>query len=189
MEESTIQKLKSFNYNNTEQFSFNGLSTFCRILDVIDGDTLCVIFNLNDKFYRFIIRLNGIDTCEIKSIDKNILQKGIDAKNYVISTLCSSNNIKNYDLNFTKKETKEFFNKNFIIAYISCKKFDKFGRILANIYLYNNEYNSRNEYNSHNNLLNENSLSNLLLNKKLAYPYFGGRKLSNEEIKKYFNID
>jgi endonuclease YncB( thermonuclease family) len=182
MEESTIQKLKSFNYDNTDQFSFNGLSTFCRIVDVIDGDTLCVIFNLNDKFYRFIIRLDGIDTCEIKSIDKNIHQKGIDAKNYVISTLCSSNNIKNYDLNFTKKETKEFFNNNFVIAYISCKEFDKFGRILANVYLCNNEYNSRN------NLLNENSLSNLLLNKKLAYPYFGETKMSDEEIKKYFKF-
>lgn len=181
MIETTIKKLESFNYDNTEEFSLNGLSTFCRIVDVIDGDTLCVIFNLNDKFYRFIIRLDGIDTCEIKSKDINIHQKGIDAKNYIISMLCSSNNIKNYELNFNKKETKEFFNNNFIIAYIYCKEFDKFGRILANVYLCNNEYNSIN-------LLKQNSLSSLLLNNKLAYPYFGETKMSDEEIKKYFNI-
>lgn len=177
-----IEELESFDYYNTELFSLNGISTFCRIVDVLDGDTLTVIFPLHNKFYKFIIRLYGIDTCEIKSKNTNIHQKGIDAKDHIISMLCSSNNIDNFDSELcSKKEIKEFFNKNFIKAYILCKEFDKFGRTLGDIYICN-------ENDDKINLNKENSLSYTLLKKKLAYPYFGETKMSEEEIKKYFDL-
>lgn len=186
-----IKDLKSVNYYNTNFFSLDGLSTFCRIVDVLDGDTMTVIIPLHDTFYKFIIRLYGIDTCEIKSKNINIHEKGIDAKNRVISLLCSSNNIKDINYNLTKKEIKDFFNNNFIIAYISCKEFDKFGRTLGDVFLLNEiEKNVEDENNISIDKITqkENSLSYILINEKLAYPYFGDSKLTEEEIKKYFDL-
>jgi hypothetical protein len=177
-----IDQLECFNYNNTEFFSFNGFSTICRIINVLDGDTLVVIFHFFNNFYKFTIRLYGIDTCEIKSNNEHIRKKGLDAKNYVISLLCLSNNIQPLDITFvTKKDVKEFFNNNFIKAHISCKNFDKFGRILSEIYLY---YDNNDNFEK-----KENSISFMLLNNNLAYPYFGETKLSDEEIKEYFHLD
>jgi len=179
-----IEKLKAFNYYNTDFFSLNGISTFCRIVNVSDGDTLTVVFPIYNNFYKFVIRLYGIDTCEIKSKDSNIHQKGIDAKNYVISLLCKANNLDQFDINScTKKEIKEFFNINFIKAFISCKDFDKFGRILADVYLYNENIKENINYNG------EMSLSTILLEKKLAYPYFGETKKSDNELKQFFELD
>lgn len=186
-----IEELKSYNYNNTNFFSLDGISTFCRIVDVLDGDTITVIIPLHNTFYKFIIRLYGIDTCEIKSKNTNIHQKGIDAKNRILSLLCSSNNLKDIDFNstnFTRKEIKEFFNENFVTAYISCKDFDKFGRTLADVFLLN-ESESDKEKKQNDFIYKENSLSYILVNEKLAYPYFGDSKLSDEEIKKYFDLN
>lgn len=176
-----IEKLKTYNYYNTPFFSLNGIFTICRIVDVLDGDTITVIIPLHNDFYKFTIRLYGIDTCEIKSKDTNIHQKGIDAKNKMISLLCCSNNLETINCNIlTKKEIKDFFTTNFVIAYISCKEFDKFGRTLADIFLYNSNQENLQQI--------ENSISYILLQEKLAYPYFGDTKMSDDEIKKYFDV-
>jgi len=178
-----INALKTVNYNNTDFFSLNGTCTFCRIIDVLDGDTLTVIIPLHDNYYKFSIRLNGIDTCEIKSKNMQIHNKGLEAKNYMINLLCNSNNINVCDYtNFNKKELKEFFNQNFVIAYICCKEFDKFGRTLADVYLYSNDSNEKEQIHE------KNSLSCILLKEKLAYPYFGETKMSDDEIIKYFDL-
>lgn len=180
-----FEHLKSNNYYNTDQFSLNGIKQFCRIVDILDGDTLSVILLLNTQYYRFNIRLYGIDTCEIKSKNLEIHNKGIDAKNRIISLLCSSNKVTGFDANaLSKKEIKDFFCNNFITAYISCKEFDKFGRTLADIYLYNEECSDLNEITK-----KENSLSYMLVTENLAYPYFGETKMLDDEIKEYFNLN
>jgi endonuclease YncB( thermonuclease family) len=162
--------------NDTPFFSLNGISCFCRIIDILDGDTVTVILPINDIYYKFIIRLNGIDTCETKSKDQSIRDLGMKAKKYIFELLCNKNNIiMTIDINIcSKKDIKTFLNENLILCYIKCHNFDKFGRTLADLYLNSTE---------------DISLSQILLNKKLAYPYFGDKKSSNNELKDYFNIN
>lgn len=178
-----IDDLKKHNFNNTNFFSLSGINTFCRIVDVLDGDTLTAIIPFNNIFYKFIIRLYGIDTCEIKSKDIQIHQKGFDAKNYIIYELCKSNNLHPFDcINLSKKEIKDYFEENFVKCFICCKDFDKFGRTLAEIYTCMNADEDICQD-------KKKSLSDLLIDKKLAYPYFGETKMSEEEIKKYFDLE
>jgi endonuclease YncB( thermonuclease family) len=178
-----IEQLKKFNYYNTEQFSLNGISTFCRVVDILDGDTITCIIPILNNFYKFTIRLYGIDTCEIKSKNLDIHNKGLDAKNKIISLLCKSNNVDEFDSKLTKKEMKDFLSNNFIIAYISCKEFDKFGRTLANVYLYDKTKDIDAI------IKKENCISYILIQEKLAYPYFGDTKMSESEIKEYFDLE
>lgn len=180
----TTNDLQNYNYNNTEFFSLNGISCECRIVDILDGDTLTVIIPVHNFYYKFIIRLYGIDTCEIKSKNNFLHNKGIDAKNKVISLLCTANNINPfYCTNLSKNDIKEFFKNNFIKAHIKCLHFDKFGRTLAEIFLPKKQESTESTDKS---IL---SLSNILLNEKLAYPYFGDTKMTEIELEKYFNTD
>jgi hypothetical protein len=78
---------------------------------------------------------------------------------------------------------KDFLSNNFIIAYISCKEFDKFGRTLANVYLYDKTKDIDAI------IKKENCISYILIQEKLAYPYFGDTKMSESEIKEYFDLE
>jgi endonuclease YncB( thermonuclease family) len=54
------------------------------------------------------------------------------------------------------------------IVFIKCYEFDKYGRLLADVYINYNDINSK-------------SISEILLNENLAYKYDGGKKLSEDE--------
>ena len=58
--------------DNTKYYTLDGDEYVCKCIKVYDGDTITVAFipkGLKD-FYKYTIRLNGIDSPEIKS--KNI---------------------------------------------------------------------------------------------------------------------
>ena len=68
--------LEDSKYNSkTEKFSLNGYKTFGKCVHVYDGDTVHIILKLpnSDACYKWIIRLMGIDTPEMKS--KNLIEK------------------------------------------------------------------------------------------------------------------
>ena len=72
--------MENFNDTNTPLFSFNGLNGMSRIVDITDGDTIKAIINFKDNYYKIIVRLNDIDTCETKSKCEENKNLGIDAK-------------------------------------------------------------------------------------------------------------
>jgi len=152
------QKSRFYNYNNyTSLLSFDGINDYSRVIDIIDGDTIVVILQFCCKYYKIHVRLNGIDTCEMKSKNEYNKEKAINAKNRVFKILTGKDEVEFID---------DFFEKNIIIVWIECKKFDKYGRLLANIYAQKGD---------------EKSLSTYLLEEYLAYKYTGGKKLSEEE--------
>ena len=159
-----MENLKYFN-NDTPIFSMNGMNTFARVVNVIDGDTLSLVIPLFDKYFKFNVRINGIDTCEIHSNDIEIKDKGLKAKYRVIEML-SKKDVKDV-LCISRKQIIEIFNNIICIVWIECLEFDKYGRLLANIFFDNKTT----------------SIADILISEKLAYKYDGGTKLSEEQQK------
>lgn len=148
------------NYDiDTNIFTLNGIKTFARVVDIYDGDTMTCVIPLFDNYYKFTIRLNGIDTCEIRNKNMELKHKGMAARKLIIDELCPNNS---YDIDVSKKEIQEYLKKHIIIVWLECLEFDKYGRVLGNIYK---------------KVDSNKSLSDILLDAKLAYKYDGGTKI------------
>jgi endonuclease YncB( thermonuclease family) len=159
-----MEEFKYFN-NDTPIFTMNGMKTFARVVNVIDGDTLSLVIPLFDKYFKFSVRIYGIDTCEVHSNDVEIKDKGLKAKYRVVEML-SKKDIKDV-LCISRKQIIELFNTNISIVWIECLDFDKYGRLLGNVFFDNKTKN----------------IADILISEKLAYRYDGGTKLTEEQQK------
>ena len=169
-----MEDFKYFN-NDTPIFTMNGMKTYARVVNVIDGDTLSLVIPLFDKYFKFSVRIYGIDTCEIHSNDTEIKEKGLKAKYRVIEmlskkdvkdVLCISRKQIIFD-NLSELQSLDLFNNNMSIVWIECLDFDKYGRLLANVFFDNKTK----------------SIADILVSEKLAYRYDGGTKLTEEQQK------
>lgn len=119
-----------------------------RVIKVYDGDTITIaskIPNLkNSQIYKFSIRLNGIDTPEIKGSNEDEKKIAILARDALSEKIMG----------------KDVYLKNI--------KFEKYGRLLCNVYYEN---------------LN---LNNWMIENKYAVIYDGGTKKSPESWSDYF---
>ena len=64
--------MQNINWNDTIEFTYP--ITSGHVIKVYDGDTITIASKMpyeNSSLFRFNVRLNGIDTPEIKSKDKN----------------------------------------------------------------------------------------------------------------------
>jgi len=57
---------------HTPEFTLNGLNTKGRLVNIIDGDSVSIVLPVFNNFYKYNIRLSGIDTCEMRSKMKNV---------------------------------------------------------------------------------------------------------------------
>jgi endonuclease YncB( thermonuclease family) len=156
-----INIMENFNDTNTPLFSFNGINGMSRVVDITDGDTIKAIINFKGDYYKIIVRLNDIDTCETKSKCEENKNLGIEAKKRLFN-LITNKNIDNND----KKLIKQEFHNNCYLIYLKCYDFDKYGRVLGDIY-----------QNENDNI----SFSSILIKEKLAYIYGGKTKLTEKE--------
>lgn len=154
-----MEKFRNYHNDNTTFFSLNGLKTDARVVSVTDGDTLVLIVPVFDKYYKFSTRISGIDTCEVHSKNLEAKDKGLDAKIRVIELLTS----RKVSKDITRKQVLDIFMNNVYTVYIECQDFDKYGRLLADVFV------------------KDKKLSDILLEEKLAYKYEGSTKLSEEE--------
>ena len=153
--------MENFNDTNTPLFSFNGVNGMSRVVDITDGDTIKAIINFKDEYYKIIVRLNNIDTCETKSKSEENKNLGISAKKRLYN-LITNKTIETND----KKLIKQELNDNCYLIYLKCYDFDKYGRVLGDIYKNEND---------------DLSFSSILINEKLAYIYGGKTKLTEED--------
>lgn len=151
---------------STPELSINGLKTYGRLIDVYDGDTVKVILPTFGSYYKFTIRLNDIDTCEIRSKDKVLQNNGIKARDRLFELVTNIKVI-------TKNDIKKTLESDVYLVWVDCCNKDKYGRVLANIYKDNDT---------------TKSFSEILLEEKLAYKYEGKTKLSDDDIKNELNI-
>jgi endonuclease YncB( thermonuclease family) len=150
------------NYNiSVPFFTLSGIRAVARLVDVYDGDTVTCIFPiLKDNYYKFNLRLKGIDTAELKNSDLIAKKKALEARHFILSSCCDTYNLKQ---DCSRHDIQNYLKDNNVFVWVECFDFDKYGRVLANVY---KEPDSM-------------SLSDLLLNCKLAYAYDGGKKAKN----------
>lgn len=151
---------------STPELSINGLKSYGRLIDIYDGDTIKVILPTFDSYYKFTIRLNGIDTCEIRSKDKVLQDNAVKARDRLFE-LFTNNKVN------TKNDIKDILESDVYLVWVDCLNKDKYGRVLANIYKDKDT---------------TKSVSDILLEEKLAYKYEGKTKLTEDNIKQQLNI-
>jgi endonuclease YncB( thermonuclease family) len=154
--------MENFNDSNTPEFTFNGINGISRIVDITDGDTVKAIISFKDSYYKIIVRLNNIDTCETKSKCEENKKLGMDAKKRIYNLITD----KTPDADLNKKSIKTELNNNCYLVYLKCYDFDKYGRVLGDIYKDSNS---------------DESFSSILIKEKLAYVYEGKTKLTEKE--------
>jgi endonuclease YncB( thermonuclease family) len=155
--------LNSHTYDNTPAFTLEGVQTVARVVDVYDADTMTVILPFGGRMYRFSIRLAGIDSCEIKSKQDDLKRRAIAARNRVLQLLGINVGL---DDNLSRKEVRSMLTTTVATVWIVCGCFDKYGRVLANVFQHAGT---------------RTSISGLLLREGHAYAYAGGTKRSEEE--------
>ena len=167
--EETIKQLeeifKNYNNNTTPQFSLNGQKLWGRVVSLYDGDTLTISLNVFTGIYKFSVRMNGIDTCEIKSKNEKNKELACFARSRLLS-LITGKDVSEMSVLNDRRKINNFLNKGMYFVWVECLDFDKYGRLLANIYK------------------NENSsecFSQILIKEKLAYEYKGDTKMTEEE--------
>jgi micrococcal nuclease len=117
-------------------FSLEGFVKKCKVVSVYDGDTIKVVFPIHDKMYKWNCRLNGVDTPELRTRDELEKKYGYKVRDLL---------------------REKILNK---IVTVRCGDFDKYGRLLIDIYCENEET----------------SVSFWLIENKYAFKYGGGTK-------------
>jgi endonuclease YncB( thermonuclease family) len=163
--------------NNTKEFSLEKKILLGKVVDCYDADTCKINFVLNNRLSKFTCRLYGIDTPEIKpSKEKEDreeeISKAIIAKNFLINHIIRKNELEK-EKKYKKKEIEAILENNENLIKVKCGKFDKYGRLLVELYPYQDiEYTKQTggviEFN--------NSYNKKLINDGHAYEYYGGTK-------------
>jgi hypothetical protein len=139
---------------NTSYFSLDNYNTEARVVDVVDGDTVVLVLQYLGVYYKFNARVSGIDCAEMSSKNTLLKEHAMRARDAVMWYFIGNCNTTNYQRSYIQK----FFEENYHVMNITCRKFDKYGRLLI-----------------------ECPLSGHLLGLNLAYKYQGREKLSDEE--------
>ena len=131
---------------NTKKFTLENQIKICKVVDVYDGDTCRVVFNLNNQLNKWTIRMNGYDTPEMRPSRNlenrdEIKKKAIESRDYLKSLIMNENQL----------------------VYLHCGEFDKYGRLLGEIYVNKDD---------------EKSVNQLMVENKYGYVYHGGTKQS-----------
>ena len=144
---------------STPLYSFENKKLWGRVLSVHDGDTItCAIEAFPGCFFRYNIRLTGIDTSEMTGPFK---QKAIESRNVLISFITNGDVHMDQVVTYKKQDIINLFQKDIYLVYLECSKMDKYGRILANVY-------PPGEF--------KYSANQMLIDKGHAKAYFGGHK-------------
>ncbi len=155
-------------FDNTPEFSLCGMTLQGRVLSCYDADTCKIALPLQNTFYKFTCRLNGIDTPEMKPLkskpnrDNEILWAK-KARAELLKMMCDSNLHSNFDnLDIKKDEVLKILQDNKKLIKVKIFDWDKYGRLLVEL------------YNDDNN--NSKSFNDILVEKNLAVKYDGGKK-------------
>lgn len=141
---------------DASKFSLQGTHT-ARVVSIHDGDTITCIIPFETSFYKFSIRLAGIDTAEMTSKNNLMKAKALLARGRLFQLITDTN----VDtLEWKKRDFDDYFAKHYTTVILECTEMDKYGRVLANI----------------------SNFADVLVQEKLAYRYDGRKKLTEQEV-------
>ena len=111
-----------------ELYSFNGIETFGKIVEMYDGDTCKIILIINNQLQKINCRLLGLDTPEMKPVLTKINREEeiINAHKCRNRLLQLSTNCEcQIDIIMKKPECKKLLDTNTKIIKVKCHEFDK----------------------------------------------------------------
>ena len=151
MEKKTteLEELKSKTKSNTDYMSLENKEYIAKIVYIYDGDTMHVVFKEFGQYFRWNCRISGVDTPELRT--KNEKEKELGYKVRDVLRL-------------------KFMDK---IVKIKCGEFDKYGRLLIDVYV-PDEFKSPEKETQ--------MLSSWLIENGYAYAYDGGTKKSWDDV-------
>ena len=152
---------------DTPEFSLCGITLTGKVVEMYDADTCKIALPLQNTFYKFTCRLNGIDTPEMKPRKDKINREAEiiwakKARNELLSLVCN-NKIDNLEIK--KEEIITLLKNNKNLVNVKCLEFDKYGRLLVELY-------------NKDNINNLKSFNDILVEKNLAVKYFGQTKIA-----------
>lgn len=124
--------LTNARWDNTPEMTLDGHVTEARVLDVYDGDTMTVAMPWKDGVYRFTLRLLGINAEEIKGTAGDVKERANAAR--VLLAQNVSNGRFQIDSKMTRAALRKALDAHDCRVRVECKAFDKYGRVLANVY-------------------------------------------------------
>ena len=123
-------------FDSVDKFSFDGIEQDVKVVRVVDGDTVFIVADYNDKLIKLKCRLKGIDCAELKqgSLDTEG-RDGFCARDF-LAHLCMGSNAKEFDGNRKREDKKELeqkLNGSQTLVYAKLGDFDCFGRVLVTL--------------------------------------------------------
>ena len=120
-----------------KKFTLEGTQMWGKVVHIYDGDTVHIVFIINNCYSKFVCRMAHIDTPEMapKNIaDMNERNKekesAIKARNYLFERVT--------DMKITSEVTKKNLDilceKSQKLIWVKCFEFDKYGRLLVELY-------------------------------------------------------
>lgn len=172
MNSETLTILKNITNDKISDFSFNGIYTLCKVVDIYDADTFRVVFfrNENDKEpLKVKVRAEGCNAAEMYPLKthpdrKEEMRKARLARNRLVQ-LVTDVEIDIENINYKKEDIDEILSKNNKLVYIKFGNFDKYGRVLGKLYI--NEDDTI-------------SINRTLINEHHAVEYSGGKRNKNK---------
>lgn len=106
------------------EFNLQGHIKVCKVVSVYDGDTIKVCFYHNNIINKWNIRLIGLDTPELRP-SRKLIDRDIEIAN----AKASRDYLKSILLTLDENNDTKLF-------YLKCSDFDKYGRLLGEIFEY-----------------------------------------------------
>lgn len=120
--EYDLHKLLKMDKDSLDYFTLNGYSNYGKVVDVYDGDTCSIIMSWEGKYRKFKCRCYGYDSPEMKP------RLNVENREEIINKAKAA-----------KERFKELTDE---IVCVKCLEFDKYGRLLVNIYKNNTHINN-----------------------------------------------
>lgn len=144
------------------KFSLAGKILPAKVVNCYDGDTFHAVIQLENKFCKFVCRVVGYDTPEMKppknKPDRDVEKaRALKAKQALLTHVCSG--VKPMEVTMTNAEMNACVAVNTHIIEMECKEFDKYGRVLVDVRLPENG-----------------CVSTWMVEKGYGYAYNGGTK-------------
>lgn len=156
------EEFRDFGYH-TPAFSLAGTSGWARIVACHDGDSPTVVMSYAGQMYKFHTRMYGIDTCEIRSKDQSNKERAIKARDRLIQLATGCNSLPQFK---NDKDIVRFLGEDVYIVWVECMDFDKYARPLISMKKTPQD---------------AKGFADVLIEEKLAYPYFGATKLTEKD--------
>lgn len=172
MEDKCVNVLKKSTNDQIPDFSFCGIHTLCKVVDMYDADTFRVVFfrDKDDKEpMKIKVRAAGCNAAEMYPLKshpnrKEEMRKARLARNRLLD-LVTDTKVDTQNINYKKDDVENMLSENKKLVYIKFGKFDKYGRVLGTLYLNKDDKTSVNE---------------ILINENHAVSYSGGKRNINK---------